>query len=95
MKLGDRYDVENLDGATLCGYCQNYFKGDGDMDTCNECIELAKSLFTNKYSCSICHKEFKDYKYSHNAQPVADGQCCDECNATVVIPQRFKNLGNK
>ena len=45
--------------------------------------------------CSICDQEILDYKNSHNAQPVADGQCCDECNATVVIPQRFKNLGNK
>tara|TARA_R100000479_G_scaffold113319_1_gene57307 strand:- start:617 stop:847 length:231 start_codon:yes stop_codon:yes gene_type:complete len=28
----------DIDGATLCGNCQNYFKGDGDLDTCKECI---------------------------------------------------------
>ncbi len=38
MKLGDRYYIEDLDGATLCGYCQYYFKGDGEQDICNDCI---------------------------------------------------------
>jgi len=39
LKLGDLImPGDDLDGATLCGYCQNHFKGDGDMDTCKECI---------------------------------------------------------
>jgi hypothetical protein len=24
----------------------------------------------------------------HNAQPIRDGRCCDNCNLTVVIPAR-------
>lgn len=35
----------------------------------------------------------KHYWYEgNNAEPVADGKCCDNCNATVVIPQRFTDL---
>ena len=45
MKIGDRYYIyeeygELIDdciGATLCGYCQYYFKGNGDIDICNTC----------------------------------------------------------
>ena len=29
----------DLDGATLCGYCQNHFKSDGEQDTCNDCLK--------------------------------------------------------
>ena len=38
LTLGDIIQIgDDLDGATLCGNCQNYFKGNGDMDTCKEC----------------------------------------------------------
>jgi len=38
LKLGDLImPGDDLDGSTLCGNCQNHFKGDGDMDTCKEC----------------------------------------------------------
>tara|TARA_R100001510_G_C7560892_1_gene140976 strand:- start:398 stop:547 length:150 start_codon:yes stop_codon:yes gene_type:complete len=38
LKLGDIIEIgDDTDGATLCGDCQNYFKGDGELDTCNEC----------------------------------------------------------
>jgi len=54
MKLGDRYyinknmpilqQIDNcmMDGATLCGYCQYYFKSDGEQDICNNCIKRNK-----------------------------------------------------
>lgn len=48
--------------------------------------------------CSICEGEI-DKKYDtdgkmywdsgHNAQPINDGRCCDNCNHTVVVPARF------
>jgi hypothetical protein len=49
MKIGERItmhdfmnssstNVELMSGATLCGYCQYYFKSDGDQDICNDCI---------------------------------------------------------
>ncbi len=38
--------------------------------------------------CSICGKDYEGY--GNNAKPVNNGQCCDECNFRVVIPERMK-----
>ena len=38
-------------------------------------------------TCSICGTVFKSW--GHNAAPVTHGRCCDECNATVVLPKRI------
>ena len=46
-----------------------------------------------KYVCCICGKEF--VRFGNNPWPVnndPEERCCDECNMTVVIPQRIKNL---
>lgn len=41
--------------------------------------------------CCICGKEF--IGYGNNPSPVKEkGKCCDECNATVVIPKRLEQL---
>lgn len=40
--------------------------------------------------CVICHKQFEGY--GNNAEPVAEGRCCDECNAKVVIPARIEEM---
>lgn len=37
--------------------------------------------------CSICHGEYEGF--GHNAYPVNEGRCCDECNTMVVIPVRL------
>ena len=47
--------------------------------------------------CIICAETIKPKflgldKEGNNAEPVADGKCCDNCNATVVVPQRFTDL---
>lgn len=42
--------------------------------------------------CCICKNIYVGY--GNNAQPVQDGECCDTCNATVVIPERLKVLKN-
>lgn len=40
-------------------------------------------------TCCICGKEF--IGYGNNPAPVKEkGRCCDECNATVVIPKRIE-----
>ncbi len=44
--------------------------------------------------CSICDKTIEPcritgWEEGNNAEPVNDGRCCDHCNLTVVIPQRF------
>jgi len=53
--------------------------------------------------CCICGKPIdKQYTpdglvfaYGNNASPVKDGRCCANCNATVVIPARLKQLISK
>jgi hypothetical protein len=45
--------------------------------------------------CSICHKEIPavgTWTTGNNAQPVNDGRCCDDCNVSVVLPARLKEL---
>lgn len=41
------------------------------------------------HTCCFCGKHIEGY--SNNAQPVKDGACCDECNASIVIPARLKD----
>lgn len=38
IEVGECYPFD-LDGATLCGNCQNHFRSDGDLETCNDCSE--------------------------------------------------------
>jgi hypothetical protein len=50
-----------------------------------------------KMKCSICKDEIRKDPMSgwdggHNSEPVAPGRCCDDCNSTVVIPQRFAQI---
>ena len=39
-------------------------------------------------NCSICKSEIED-KHSHNAEPVNNGKCCQECNDLWVIIARL------
>ena len=46
-------------------------------------------------NCSICQNEIQavgDWTQGNNAEPVNDGRCCDDCNATVVIPARLTQM---
>jgi hypothetical protein len=40
--------------------------------------------------CSICGRTYTGY--GHNAQPVNDGYCCDDCLMTIVLPRRVRDL---
>lgn len=43
LKLGELIQVgDDLDGATLCDWCNMYFKGDGDLERCNDCWEESR-----------------------------------------------------
>ena len=44
-------------------------------------------------NCSICKNTIND-KYGNNAEPVNNGRCCNDCNSTVVIPARIKEMLN-
>ncbi len=50
--------------------------------------------------CSICHGEIEPHRLpngevywteGHNAAPINNGQCCDTCNTTVVLPRRYND----
>lgn len=46
-------------------------------------------------NCSICQNEIRpvgDWTQGNNAEPVNGGRCCDQCNATVVIPARLTQM---
>ena len=45
-----------------------------------------------QFVCCICGKECEGF--GNNAAPVKDGVCCDECNASVVIPKRIEEYFN-
>ena len=41
LKLGDLImPGDDLDGATLCDWCNMHFKGDGNLTRCNTCEEI-------------------------------------------------------
>lgn len=43
--------------------------------------------------CCICG--YKYVGYGNNAEPVAKGRCCDDCNLGVVIPTRLMLISRK
>ena len=43
--------------------------------------------------CCICGKRIDGHP--NNAAPLMDGVCCDECNATKVVPQRIKLINEQ
>lgn len=48
------------------------------------------------YECCICGKICTDW--GNDPWPVIeaeDARCCDECNATVVVPARLERLRRK
>lgn len=48
--------------------------------------------------CKICKGNIEiinGYRDGHNAQPVAKGRCCADCNSTIVLRKRMEILFNK
>lgn len=49
--------------------------------------------------CCLCGKEieveFTGWSDGNNAQPLADGRCCNDCNTTKVIPARIELYRDK
>jgi hypothetical protein len=51
--------------------------------------------------CSICDGPIDEHRHpvtgevywteGHNAEPINDGRCCDECNDVRVLPRRMAN----
>lgn len=52
-------------------------------------------MATEDQSCVICNQKIEVdsdgiWDGGHNAYPVADGRCCQQCNRTVVIIERLR-----
>jgi hypothetical protein len=49
--------------------------------------------------CCICGKDIEiknGWKHGNNAEPVVEGgRCCDDCNATAVIPARLAEFARR
>jgi hypothetical protein len=46
-------------------------------------------------ACSLCGKDIKpqgEWYQGHNAEPIKEGRCCDDCNLDIVLPARLSNL---
>ena len=48
-------------------------------------------------NCIICKEEIgidpiSGWEGGHNAQPIAEGRCCDSCNSLEVIPARLAEI---
>ena len=48
-------------------------------------------------NCVICKEEIgvdpiSGWDGGHNAEPSAEGRCCDVCNSTEVIPARIAEM---
>ena len=52
--------------------------------------KLNENLSQEDKTCVICGKDYDGY--GNNAEPVADGKCCDDCNIKIVIPARLKQM---
>lgn len=85
MKYADSYTslevhTENGMGYAVCESCYSQEIARKEKLTRHE---------EQHHTCCICGKEF--IGYGNNPDPVEkSGRCCDECNATVVIPERLK-----
>ena len=44
-------------------------------------------------ACSLCLNTIRKSE-SHNAEPLNDGRCCDDCNYSKVISERIKFMRN-
>ena len=43
-----------------------------------------------KVKCVLCKRPVGGY--GHNAEPLAEGVCCEVCNNTRVLPARIRAL---
>ena len=49
----------------------------------SHCVFCGKPILINDYTTN-------PKLYAHNAEPLAEGYCCGECDVTKVIPHRIK-----
>lgn len=91
---GPRFeDTETAYYKCTCPNCGKHFKEVHEVQLVFSHYDeedLEEDLEETK--CVICGGPLG--KYGNNAQPVADGRCCDDCNVRKVIPARIKLSAN-
>ena len=94
MKLVNTGKTDNFGRPIYNGEGQTYV--DIDMNDDNPNIHSVSkdgepSFPIVSFRCSLCKDIYMGY--SHNAKPITDGVCCDECNIFVIRERmiRFKN----
>ena len=51
LKVGDLITPgDDMDGATLCDWCNMHFKGDGKLERCNDCEQ---NTFASEKKCGL------------------------------------------
>lgn len=53
-----------------------------------------RRFFKCNIKCSLCSVLIKDARKSHNALPLSENRCCENCNSKKVIPARLLNISN-
>ena len=52
--------------------------------------ETAEAQAQEEYECILCGDKFEGF--GNNAEPLAEGKCCDDCNSKVMR-ERLKIAG--
>ncbi len=79
-KFGE-YITTDLDGATLCDWCNLHFKSDGRLSRCNNCTEV-----NQMYCCERCKKLLNNYEYFLSSR-----KTCDKCRTKIWKEQGLLN----
>ena len=57
--------------------------------------QMTEYDYNVEYQCCVCDGpidvQSNGWAHGHNAQPIADGQCCSSCNM-IVIQQRLEDV---
>lgn len=86
VELLGKQGLWNADLCEACRYNTNSFVC---HPHCGGCDGVSKYEPVRKWRhCTFCGVAVEP-KHEHNPAPVADGICCEKCNATVVIPARI------
>lgn len=93
----DKYIHLYKDNNTYVAEVTKYYEGDYELMKYNivkaEPINEQTDEKEEKQTCCLCGKEYTGW--GNNAWPLADGQCCDDCNWEQVIPARIASAYRK
>ncbi len=51
-----------------------------------------RRFFKCNIKCSLCGVVITDARKSHNALPLSENRCCENCNSEKVIPARLSSI---